>query len=139
MRLPLREVRSRLERVFLASGLEDSDVTVLLVSDAGIRRLNKDYAGIDSSTDCLSFPFEDEAEPGAPRYLGDIAISVETALSQSGANSTSDERFLSELERLFVHSLLHLVGFDHQDEQQMQEMRRREEDILLAARQQGKH
>lgn len=133
MLVPLDDIRERLQRIYDVSGARGRDVTVVLLSDAGIRRLNARFRNIREPTDCLSFP-DDDPVPGDSDYLGDIAISVESALCQSGAVSPRDRAFLCEVERLFVHSLLHLAGFDHTTAGEERAMRAKEYDLLRAAR-----
>lgn len=86
------------------------EVGVLVCDDAEIRVLNRSYRHKDSATDVLSFPGGD-AQPDGPVYLGDIAISLETASRQAGAHGLSLQR---ELEVLLLHGLIHLAGYDHE-------------------------
>ena len=89
------------------------DVTVLLTTDASIRRLNRQFRGKNKSTDVLSFP----AAAMAGNEAGDVAISVQTALRQGTACGHS---LSVELKVLILHGLLHLAGYDHEtDEGQM--------------------
>ena len=97
------------------------DVTVAIVDDAEIRRMNREYRGIDSPTDVLSFPAHEGfmllSEPDA--FLGDIAIWVDRARLQADEYGHSIER---ELAFLTIHGMLHLLGFDHilkEDEEEM--------------------
>ena len=129
-----------MERIAEVLGFEaETEVSVLLVDDAEIRKLNQAYRGKDSATDVLSFPLEeereDEIEPlviGGPkgRMLGDIVVSVETAAAQAQAYGHSLER---EMTFLLVHGLLHLLGYDHErSEADEKKMRLEEEKILTA-------
>ena len=111
------------------------EVGVALVSDRHVRRLNRDYRGLDYATDVLSFPTEtsgqspipdDEVLPTPPSlvptsYLGDIVIARGVAKRQARAAGHSEQ---VELRVLALHGLLHLLGFDH--EQDRGEMRREE-------------
>ena len=98
-------------------GLEGSAVSCQLLTAAEVRALNLRFAGLDEATDVLAFPAA-EAEPGsgfqmppgAAALLGDIVISVETAVAQAAAAGDDP---LSELRLLAVHGLLHLLGHDH--------------------------
>ena len=83
----------------------DAAVTIAFVSDPKIRELNKQFRGIDRSTDVLSFPSE---EPGE---LGDIAISLETAARQARENKLT---LNAEIAQLILHGLIHLSGYDHE-------------------------
>ncbi|MHB1133651.1 MAG: rRNA maturation RNase YbeY [Chloroflexota bacterium] len=113
------------------------EVELLLVSDAAIHELNEQYRGVDAPTDVLSFPLQDEgaadtpfvAPPDGVQRLGDIVISVPRAVAQAGEYGHSAER---EVAYLFAHGMLHLLGFDHEEESARQEMRVREEAALEA-------
>ena len=111
----------------------DSEVSVSFVNDERIHELNKQYRDVDRSTDVLSFPMGEDGvydlnnETGA-FILGDIVISLETALRQASAYGHSLER---EIGFLTVHSMLHLLGYDHVDEGAMKkQMRDREKTIM---------
>ncbi|HEX3032281.1 MAG TPA: rRNA maturation RNase YbeY [Bacillota bacterium] len=112
-----------------------SEVSVVLVDDPYIHKMNLEYRGIDRPTDVLSFAMleEDENEPeilGEPDpepMLGDIIISLETALRQAAEYNHPVER---EVAFLTVHGMLHLLGYDHMEEAETKEMRAREEAIL---------
>ena len=120
------------------------ELSILLTDDEGIRQINHDMRDVDRSTDVLSFPMFD-LEPGSPpegeEYLdpatslcplGDICISLERAQEQAEEFGHSLER---ELCYLTVHSVLHLLGYDHLDEGPMKaQMRAREEAILSGLR-----
>ena len=77
----------------------------LISGDAELRRLNRDFRGEDHPTDVLSFR-------GGAGYLGDILISAETAYTQAGKSSTLN--FDTNIRRLILHGLLHLMGYDHE-------------------------
>lgn len=101
------------------------EVSVLLVNDAAMRRLNHRYRGIDRTTDVLSFP--QGPFPAAPLFLGDIVISLPQARRQAYEYQTPFKR---ELARLLVHGLLHLLGYDHEkNSYQAAKMRRLEEEL----------
>ena len=116
------------------------EINVLLTDDEGIHRINLDMRDVDRATDVLSFPMFD-LEPGVPpegeEYLdpatglcplGDMVISLERAEAQAQEFGHSLER---EFCYLTVHSVLHLLGYDHMDEGPMKaQMRGREEAIL---------
>jgi probable rRNA maturation factor len=82
--------------------------TVLLTTDAAIRKLNRQFRGKNKATDVLSFPAEG---PGAQGIAGDLAISVTTALSQAAEQGHS---LSTEIKVLILHGLLHLAGYDHE-------------------------
>jgi probable rRNA maturation factor len=109
------------------------EVSVMLMDDESIRKLNAGYRGKDVHTDVLSFPQmegeDSDFGPGLPSMLGDIAISVETAERQAEEFGHPLER---ELAYLAVHGTLHLLGYDHDDEPGKAEMRLAEEFVLFA-------
>ena len=86
------------------------NLSVVLTDNRRLRKLNRDYLGIDAPTDVLSFPAsESDPETGAP-YLGDILISVPYAARGAKQAGHSLE---AELQLLVVHGVLHLLGYDH--------------------------
>ena len=110
----------------------ETEVSVSLVSDEVIHVLNKDYRGIDRPTDVLSFALDEAEEPqefGGPdtHLLGDIIISAETAVRQGEEYGHGLNR---ELVYLGVHSLLHLLGYDHMNKADKAVMRQEEEKAL---------
>jgi len=106
------------------------EVSVAFVDDEAITELNVNYRGKAGPTDVLSFALEEGEEllthPDAPRMLGDVVISLERALSQAEDYGHSLER---EIAYLLVHGLLHLAGYDHDDEN-AGEMNTLNEDIV---------
>lgn len=108
------------------------EVSVTLVGDRTMARLNRAYRGKQGPTDVLSFPLcgPDEPEPqGGPMLLGEVVISVPRALEQARRFGHSPQR---ELAYLAVHGCLHLLGYDHQDRASREAMRAREEAALGA-------
>ena len=119
----------------------EAAVNLLLTDDERIRKINKDTRGIDVATDVLSFPMSEYDEPGAFQnldeqsdafdpdsgelMLGDIVLSIDHVVSNAAEYGHSIER---EYAFLIVHSMLHLTGFDHIEEQdriQMEEVQDR--------------
>ena len=110
------------------------EVSITFTDNEGIRAVNREYRNIDRETDVLSFPltdFEGGEEPPADEpeiSLGDIIISLEKAEAQAEEFGHSFER---EAAFLCVHSMLHLLGYDHErSEEEDAEMRRRQREIL---------
>lgn len=101
---------------------ENVEVSVSFVGDEEIRALNRDYRGVDKSTDVLSFPMDDEFII-VSRILGDVIINTRRVMEQAEELGHSDER---EISYLTVHSILHLLGYDHMDDEDKKEMRERE-------------
>jgi probable rRNA maturation factor len=120
------------EGIRLCGGSEEAEVSLLLVDDQRIQAFNLEYRGVDRPTDVLSFALQEkvEDEPDAlftDEMLGDIVISVPRARAQAEEYGHSFER---ELIYLFVHGLLHLLGYDHEDAAAKQEMRQKEEAVM---------
>lgn len=88
----------------------DALLTVLVGDDEILRDLNRRFLGIDAPTDVLAFP-DAEPLPGEPADLGDIAISLPTAMRQADAHGHS---LGAELAHLLVHGILHLCGYEHE-------------------------
>lgn len=125
-----------------AEGILDGEVSLTFTNDEEIHKLNREYRGIDRPTDVLSFAMqedgvdeldiifevehEEDADP-ISGMLGDIIISVDTAIAQSEEYGHSLER---EIGFLFVHGFLHLIGYDHQDDDTEAEMTAKQEAIL---------
>ncbi len=117
-------------------------ISVILTDDKHIREINCEFRDIDRATDVLSFPLN-EFIPGEPDFedaeidpetgevlLGDMVISLERARQQGEEFGHGEER---EIAYLTVHSVLHLLGYDHVDEGEMKrQMRTREEEIMSA-------
>lgn len=108
---------------------DDLEISLLIVEDDAIQSLNFEHRGKDQVTDVLSFPlFEDKGEIEAGDMLGDIVISAPRALEQADTYGHTFER---EFCFLVVHSLLHLLGYDHEvSEQDAIYMEEQQEKIL---------
>jgi probable rRNA maturation factor len=109
----------------------EAEVAVMLTDDAGIRTLNSNWRGIDKPTNVLSFPAlqpEGEWKAGdAPRMLGDIAIAYETMRREADEEHRPFDHHLSHLA---VHGFLHLIGYDHENDDDAEEMEALEQQIL---------
>jgi len=126
------------EVLLLEGSRQDAEIGLLLTNNKAIRELNKTYREIDSPTDVLSFAlqekgrdepeiFWDDLSDGEDNALGDIVISVERAREQAGDYGHS---FRRELVYLAVHGTLHLLGYDHETQQEKKKMREMEEQVL---------
>ena len=113
-------------------GAENAEVSVTLTDDAHIHELNKKFRGVDRPTDVLSFAFRESNEPeiltAQTEILGDIIISLERAKFQA---ETYGHSYLREVIFLTVHGLLHLLGYDHIEEDERLEMER-EQDFVMS-------
>lgn len=123
----------------------DTEVSLVFVDNENIRTINNETRNIDRETDVLSFPMLDYEEgrvfknqyanykfgaadcDGDELVLGDIVLSLEKAKEQSVEYNHSFER---EASYLVVHSVLHLLGYDHMEDEEKKVMRKREEEIL---------
>jgi len=117
-----------------ALSLSSAELSVLLCDDEVIRRLNREHRRLDRSTDVLSFSMR-EGEPlvsdeGAGQLLGDVVISLSTAARQAEA---AGHGLLREVITLLAHGLLHLLGLDHQTDEEERRMQARTEMLRAAA------
>lgn len=115
----------------------DCEISLSIVSDEEIHSINRQFRNIDSPTDVLSFPqltFEEGEEADVNEngeiVLGDIIISIDKAKEQAKEYGHSLER---ELAFLAVHSMLHLMGYDHMEKDEEEDMFRRQKEILIRA------
>ena len=109
---------------------ERSEISVTFVDLEEIHQLNLQFRNVDKPTDVLSFPqFEDKSEfpEEGEICLGDVVICLQRAEEQAEEFGHSFER---EILYLFVHSLLHLLGYDHMEEEEKAEMRKKEEQVM---------
>lgn len=120
---------------FEGMGDDNFEVDVSIVNDDMIKEMNKEFRNIDSATDVLSFPlaqngnFDVNPETGA-KLLGDIVISIDHAISQADLYGHGIER---EMAFLTVHSMLHLLGYDHVNGGLEQTIMREKEEKILEA------
>jgi len=141
--LPSRQVRALGERMLRFLERDQDELSILLTDDAYIRTLNATHRGKDRPTDVLAFP-QDESEPqddsqdaalpeqaqrghapGEERLLGDVVISLDTARRQAQRRK---RQLIDEVAFLLAHGILHLLGYDHQndaDEARMNAMTKR--------------
>ena len=134
-------IRRCIQETLKAEGITaPCEINVLVTDDAGIRTINNSTRQIDKATDVLSFPmfnltagappqdWEEYLDPGTGLCpLGDMCISLERAVAQAKEFGHSTKR---EVGYLTIHSMLHLLGYDHLDEgEQKRQMRSREEAI----------
>ncbi|OPJ56993.1 rRNA maturation RNase YbeY [Alkalithermobacter paradoxus] len=106
---------------------EDYEVSLSFVDNEEIHYLNREYRGVDRPTDVLSFPLLDDSFDIEEKALGDIVISLEKALEQSKEYNHSFER---EVAFLVCHSMFHLMGYDHDTDENTKVMREKEERVL---------
>jgi probable rRNA maturation factor len=104
-----------------------AELAIVLCDDAAMRSLNARWRGRDEPTNVLSFPAAERTAPGAATALGDIAIAYETTAREAVADG---KPFADHLAHLAVHGFLHLLGYDHQSDDDADAMERLERVIL---------
>ena len=113
------------------SELGEAELAVMLTDDSGIRTLNNNWRGIDKPTNVLSFPALPPTgavgPDDAPRMLGDIAIAYETTRKEA---DDEQKPFDHHLSHLAVHGFLHLIGYDHEKDDDAETMEGLETEIL---------
>jgi probable rRNA maturation factor len=120
-----RRLGRKARRYLAALGREGAELSILVCSDAVIRRLNREWRGKDRATDVLSFPLTEPA--GAGPWLGDVVVSLDTAERRA----RQEGRALgAELDRYLAHGLLHLLGHDHERPRDAARMSAAEEGLL---------
>ena len=132
-----RQTRQKINKILLrkvarkilsASACPDGLLSILIVDDATIQEINRDYLGKNRPTNVISFAMQ-EGEGGGvqPELLGDVVISAETAARDASEAQTT---FESELYFLLLHGILHLLGYDHErgtpDDAELMEAKERE-------------
>ncbi|HTX57908.1 MAG TPA: rRNA maturation RNase YbeY [Candidatus Acidoferrales bacterium] len=106
-----RALKSALRKLLASVDCGDAGISLTIVDDKAIRKLNREHRGKDKPTDVLSFPLEPEPF-ASEKLLGDIVISIDTARRQAAGYDAPVQR---ELERLMIHGLLHVLGHDHME------------------------
>lgn len=113
--------------------IKNAEVSIIFADNLSIRELNKEYRGIDRPTDVLSFPLEENIaalDSSDLLALGDIVISLERAFEQAQEFGHSFKR---EVAFLCIHSMLHLLGYDHElGEAEDKDMRQRQREIITS-------
>jgi probable rRNA maturation factor len=125
-----RKIKGKLKKALSDLGFRDGELSVLLTDDRHIAELNRHYLGREGPTNVLAFPMgEGESAELNPGILGDVVVSVDTALEESGKTGESLER---TVHRLLIHGILHLLHYDHERSSLEARRMRREEVRLLA-------
>lgn len=130
--IPLTDLKKILKKDF------ELELSISLVSDQQIKKINSEFRNKNKATNVLSFPALDgnlirevgikkAVEPNKYLFLGDIIIAYETVKKESLAQK---KKFRNHLTHLILHSILHLIGFDHEDEKMAEEMENLEIKIL---------
>jgi probable rRNA maturation factor len=114
-------IKNALAEIAKYEDIDACEVSILLTNDVAIQVLNSDYRGFDKPTNVLSFPQDDEV------LLGDIAMAYETLAREAGEQ---DKTFHDHFTHLFVHGVLHLLGYDHEEKHDQEDMEKQEINIL---------
>lgn len=119
-------VRRAIETALDDAGETEGEVGIVLCSDTRMQELNRAWRGKDKPTNVLSFPASPSGE-GTARHFGDIVLAYETLAREAEAEGKTPEAHLSHLA---VHGMLHLLGFDHENDRDADKMEKRERKIL---------
>ena len=138
----IKQINEAAERAARLEGIADFSANIVITDDLSLRQLNRQFRQIDRATDVLSFPandlalplcealengFEPELGEEGELFLGDIFISIEHAAAQAEEYGNT---LAEELCFLAVHGMLHLMGYDHMQEQEEQIMRQKQREAL---------
>ena len=124
------DIKKALDFALKKEKIEDSVFNVIIVDNAYIHKLNRDYRNIDRVTDVITFALEDEKDmilPDKMRILGDIYISLDKAKEQALEYGHSLKR---ELTFLAIHGFYHLLGYDHMTKDEEKEMFKKQKEVL---------
>jgi probable rRNA maturation factor len=120
------------KQVLESEGVDDgAELSIVIADDQTVQELNRRYRDRDETTDVLSFGLEEESDfatpPGAIRQLGEVVISIPTARRQA---EDAGHDLQDELHHLLAHGILHILGYDHEQQDEAQVMRKKEEAVL---------
>lgn len=129
-----RRLRGLILRLLRLAELEDQEISLVFTDDAGIREINRSYLGRDYPTNVIAFAQNEGDSPNPhPQLLGDVVVSVERARDDAREASVPVEE---ELIFLIIHGILHLLGYDHErdDEKEAERMRKKEVELFQKLR-----
>jgi probable rRNA maturation factor len=123
------KIRKTAKTILNALECDDGELSILIVDDPEIAKLNKTYLGRTGPTNVISFPMQDgQFGEINPNLLGDVVISLDTVAREAQENSISVE---ARFQQLLIHGILHLLGFEHEKRpEQAREMMNKEEELL---------
>ena len=111
-KISLKKIKQKVQVILDALDCPDGEISILIVDDPQIEKLNQQYLNREGPTNVIAFAMrEGEFSDLSPHLLGDVVISTDTAAQEAQIAATSVERRFSEL---LVHGILHLMGFDHE-------------------------
>lgn len=117
-----------IEKCLVVEGRDlNYEISLSFVTNEEIKNLNKEYRNVDAVTDVLSFPMEEDSNGFYTPMLGDIVISTDRAFQQSKEYGHS---FSREISYLTAHSMFHLMGYDHETEEEKKIMRAKEKEVM---------
>ncbi len=128
-KIPQKKVLQTAQAVLSALGCPDAELSILIVDDPHIEKLNREYLNRKGPTNVIAFPMhEGDFSNITPYLLGDVVISIDTAKKEGKiAGITTMERFT----QLLVHGILHLIGYDHEkSEKEAKQMETKTNDLL---------
>ncbi|MBC8433367.1 MAG: rRNA maturation RNase YbeY [Desulfobacterales bacterium] len=128
-KIPLKKIQKKAQAVLSALDCPDGELSLLVVDDPQIAKLNKKYLNRNGPTNVIAFPMrQGEFANLTPQLLGDVVISVETAAREAKKSGISmQERFT----QLLVHGVLHLFGYDHEEnKQQARKMEEKSNELI---------
>ncbi len=121
-------IKQKLTKVLSGLDCHDKELSILLIDDNGIAKLNQQYLGKTGPTNVLAFPMAETPDSDDSIMLGDVVISIDTAMRES---EKLDEPFTQTIFRLLIHGILHLLGYDHTLSPDEETRMQREEERLL--------
>lgn len=125
-----REIRRKIGRLLKDLGCDKDELSILFTDDAHISELNRSYLGREGPTNVMAFPMSDGSDSGVRSgMLGDVVISVDTALREARATNESPEEVIY---RLLIHGILHLMDYDHERSPRDERIMTREEKRLIS-------
>jgi len=127
--MPLKKIRRTVEVILDALDCPDGEISILIVDDPQIEKLNRKYLNRTGPTNVIAFSMrEGEFSHLSPQLLGDVVISTDTAAKEAQNSGMSMEQRFTEL---LVHGILHLFGYDHENsEQNARKMEKKSQELL---------
>jgi probable rRNA maturation factor len=133
----VKKLRKLAATTLNALGFTDSELSVTIVGDRSMRRMNRDYRGNDKPTNVLSFAMGEGDFSGLnPQLLGDVVISADTALREAEEEGIP---FSERLGFLLLHGILHVTGYDHErsGEAEARRMERKQRELFALLKREG--
>ena len=130
LKIPLKKIKKTARAILNALDFPDGELSILIVGDQQIAKLNLAYLNTQGSTNVIAFPMrEGQFNEITPNLLGDVVISIETAQQEAHAACISLQ---NRFNQLLIHGILHLLGYDHEQTQEEAERMEKKSNSLLA-------